>query len=355
MPRSIDMPRPIRILLTGQDAFTYNRTQVLLAGLKEIGVELIYMPIKSRRTFDKTEFEQLSKTVDYVYIPPFRHSDVKYIKRMSHAPVVFDALISKYLTRTIDHGKWWTAWEKKWRDKVAFKHSDVIIMDTEAHKRYIVDLYKLNPDKVIVVPVGVDTALFQPRPHETGDVFKVGFYGGFIPLQGVDKIVKAAHLLKDEPTIRFEVIGKGPDYKKVMKLVSSLNVKNIDFLGWVPYDELNAHINSYDLCLGIFGDSLKADLVVPNKIFHYAALKKCIISKDTLGLREIFVNEENIILTQNDPNSIAECILKYKQNGKRLKEVAINAFELITRDFNQEKIAHHFIEQVRRTLPIDLP
>ncbi|MFT6867188.1 MAG: glycosyltransferase involved in cell wall biosynthesis [Cyclobacteriaceae bacterium] len=336
----------MKILLTGKDDFTYNRTRVLIAGLERLpGIELIYFPIQTRRHFDRKKFTKLSSECDLIYIPPFRHSDVKFIKKYAVCPVVFDALISKYLTRTIDHGKWWTAWEKSARDRIAFKQSDYILMDTEAHRKYIIERYKLDPECVLALPVGVDTNLFKPQSVNTQkDVFTVGFYGGFIPLQGVDKIVEAANLLKEHADIRFEIIGKGPRYKNVMALAKKLDSQNINFLGWVPYEELNNRINSFDLCLGIFGDSLKADLVVPNKLYHYSAMQKCTITKDTVGIREVFEPAENIVLTYNNSESIAKSILSIKMDNVKRKVIAENAYVLMQTKYNQDQIAQRFLD-----------
>lgn len=336
----------MKILLTGKDDFTYNRSRVLIAGLEKMpNVELVYFPIEKRKHFDCKRFTQISSECDLIYIPPFRHSDVKFIKKIATCPMVFDALISKYLTRTIDHGKWWTAWEKSIRDSVAFRHSDYILMDTESHRQYIIDRYKLDPQRVFALPVGVDTHLFKPH-HSTlpKDHFVVGFYGGFIPLQGVDKIVKAADLLKNHSDIRFELIGKGPMYNRVTSLARKLQADNIDFLGWVPYEELNNRIDAFDLCLGIFGKSLKTDLVVPNKLYHYSALRKCTITKDTVGIREVFQPNENILLTGNDPEIIAENILAIKQNDEMRNEIANNAYDLMQTDYNQDRIAEMFFK-----------
>ena len=341
----------MKILITGKDKFTYNRTQVLLRGLEQTkGVELIYYPIVSKKSFNTAEFSRLSEQADFVYIPPFRHSDVKFIKKYSKAPVVFDALISKYLTRTIDHKKWWTAIEKKWRDRVAFKHSDLIVMDTEVHANYIRETYPFTKNKVISVPVGVDTSLFHPAKRGTNAIYKVGFYGGFIPLQGVEKIVESAHCLREHKDIRFEIIGKGPDSEKVSRLAKKLKINNIDFIGWVPYDQLNDRINTYDLCLGIFGDSAKADLVVPNKIYHYAALRKCMITKDTLGAREMLENNKNALLIEATAENLAETILMVKENPIAFANLGEAAFRLAHDHYNQEVIAEMFINKVTTAL-----
>ena len=83
----------------------------------------------------------------------------------------------------------------------------------------------------------------------------------FIPLHGIKNIIKAAEILKNHIDIKFKLIGTGFEYEKIKKLTLKLNLKNVNFLGWVEYNDLPKKINELDLCLGIFGDSLKTDLV----------------------------------------------------------------------------------------------
>lgn len=309
-------------------------------------VEVIEYPFTSRKAFDNKRFNELSNAADYVYIPPMRHSDVRFIRKKTSKPIVFDPLISKYLTRTIDHGKWWSAPEKYFRDWIAFKNSDLILMDTEGDKEYIVDKYKLDPNNVQVVPIGVDTSIFKPETARSGDKLVVGFHGGFIPLQGVEKIVKAADLLKSEKDIVFDIVGAGSQYKKIRKLANRLSTSNVNFRGWVNYDEINPIINTFDVCLGIFGDSIKTNLVVPNKVYEYAALRKCIITKDTPAIKEIFSGDENIKLCPSDPQAIADAIMELKSDTKTRLRLAENAFELITGSYDEQGIAGIFLDKI---------
>jgi len=58
-----------------------------------------------------------------------------------------------------------------------------------------------------VLPIGVDVTQFKPVNRSTKPIFSVGFYGGFIPLQGVIHIVEAAQILQTETDIQFNLIG----------------------------------------------------------------------------------------------------------------------------------------------------
>lgn len=343
----------MKILFAAKDDFSYHRTKVLVEGLRAIDdVELQLLTINERNANFAKKLQIASKDVDFVYIPSFRHKDVHWIKKYSAAPVVFDPLISKYLTKVVDFGHWWKAPIKYFLDKQALKTADYILADTEAMRKYYMRKYGLNKGNTGVLPIGFIEKDFpaEKRLPKGSDNFIIGFYGSFVPLQGVDVIVKAAHVLRDQNDIQFVIIGSGYVQKEIDRLVDKLNPGNIVFYGWVKYEELAERISEFDLCLGVFGSSLKADLVVPNKVYHYAAMNKCIISKRCEGIQEVFRNLDNIVLCDADEISLANMILEMKNNWEQRVHVARNAGELIRGTYNEIEIAKRFIEELQRFL-----
>ena len=335
----------MNILFVGKTDFKYNRVAVLIDGLKKIeGVNLSFYRITSHSKFDRNAFLELEAQADYVYIPPFRHRDVAFIKRMSTKPLVFDPLISKYLTKD-DFGHFWKLPFKYFLDKIPFSKCDILISDTACHKHYFAKQFNIPSDKIHVLPIGVSTdSFYRSQPVKTEDgIFKVGFYGTFVPLQGTDKIMEAAHKLKDHADIRFEIIGGGYRFQQAMKLVKKWKLSNVHFQGVLKYDELNAQLNQFDLCLGIFGDSKKADYVIPNKIYHYASVGKCILTKNSDGIRELFTDDKDIVLTSTEPDDIANTILRLKADRKKVETIGENAFQLITQQYNEVEIARKFL------------
>ena len=191
---------------------------------------------------------------------------------------------------------------------------------------------------------------FSPALKKQTDIFSVGFYGGFIPLQGVLKIIETAELLQSDSSIKFHLIGTGFQYKEMQELVKSKGLKNVIFEGWISYDDLSTHINSYDVCLGIFGETPKAKLVIPNKIYHYAAMGKPIITMKTDAISEVFSDRNNILLTTNKPFDIKEAILSLKENNQLKEKLGENALQLIQKDMNEVKIAERFVAIIKAKL-----
>ncbi len=337
----------MKLLFVGKTNFQYNRDLILLNGLKrreDVSVDTFQIKRRDWKTFK--EIEKLSREVDFVVVPSFRHKDVAYVKLASKVPVVFDPLISKYMTRVLDYGVKWKGPHKYLVDWLAFYWPDILIWDTKSHQDYLKKKYRLKKPMAPIY-IGADTTLFYPLARKSNEKIVVGFYGSFNPLQGIDKIVKAAHLLKDFPSIQFKIIGTGSTYKSVRKIADELQTSNIEFLPNVSYDDLNSAINEFDICLGVFGTSYKTDVVIPNKIYHYAAAKKCIITKDTIGVKELFQNDLNICLIDNNAKELSEAILALSQDKQRRENMASEAYRLITKNYNQDKIAEMFVNFLR--------
>jgi len=165
-----------------------------------------------------------------------------------------------------------------------------------------------------------------------------------VPLQGIPNIIEAANILKSDSSIIFEIIGNGYDMPKTEQLIKKYSLENIILHGTLPYEQLPEKIANFDVALGIFGTSIKTKVVIPNKIYHYSAIKKCTITMDTPAIREIFSDQKNIILTAGKPQDIAKKILYCKENQDITLKIAENAFELISKNYNEQKIAEKFIE-----------
>ncbi len=342
------------ILFAGRYTSDYNRNKIILDGLqKKEGVKVIEYKFRKRKEFDPVKFKSLVEESDFVYCPSFSHKFVRLIKKHSNKPVIFDPLISNYLTKVFDYknvSRWSPrAYKNYLKDKLPFKAVDLLLADTEQHRQYYHKTFGIPLNKIEVLPVGANTSEFQPQEISQNEIFTVGFYGGFIPLQGVRLIIEAAELLKAKE-IQFNLIGTGYQYQEMQDLAKEKQLSNVHFDGWSDYKDLPEKISKFDICLGIFGDTPKAPLVIPNKIYHYAAMGKPIITMDSAAIREVFTQEENIVLIGNNGKSIAEAILELKHNSEKRKQLANNARKLAEQSFSEDKIAEKLIGYAKKLL-----
>mgnify|MGYP003342862166 FL=1 len=265
------------------------------------------------------QFIRLASHVDAVWVTEGGHRLVPFLKlftSMAGKPLIFDPFISRYNTRVEDR-RWHSpnslqAWVCKWQDWSSCSMANYLVFDTLDHQRYFFSRYGLKKP-FSVLEIGADEAVFHPRvpPTSSPDNHMVLFFGTYIPLQGAETILNAASILTTNPGISFIMVGEGQEHQRILSLASEKKISNVRFENFEPPENLASRIAQADVCLGIFGDTLKASMVVPNKAVQCAAMGKAIISRRSTAMESYFTDSENILFVPaGDENALAAAILK---------------------------------------------
>ncbi len=223
-------------------------------------------------------------------------------------------------------------WERK-----IYSICEQVWVDTEENKKYFVEKFNLAPEKVKVVYVGAEDCFFCRNDIKKFEEFTVLFYGKYIPLHGLNRIVQAISLMP--LSTKWMFIGKGQLYDTITKDFESL-IKmghQISIVNWVDYENLNSFINGSHVTLGVFGDSKKASRVIPNKLFQAVSAKSVVLTMDSLAVREIF-DEETIFMCKNNPENIKKSLLSIKDNFENAQEIAKKGYEKFNKMAGKQKI-----------------
>lgn len=333
----------------------YPRNQILIKGLEANGVEVkeVYcnpdVGLLNRYTHLTRNYlsgaNDFSATmVGYRFLT--EHSILPLARLLSgikNNKLVYDPFVSLYDTQVLDRktveqnslkAKWYHL-----RDKLSFVIPDIILADTQEHKKYFSNEFNVSESKFKVVYVGADDSIFHPTdtatPEGKSKNFNVLFYGWFIPLHGVKHIITAAKILEKYPDIKFTIIGHGTTYDRDITLAKSIELKNIVFEREVPYNILPGYISKSDVCLGIFGDTPKAKRVIPNKAYEALAMERPLITGDSPAVREILTNRKDSILCEMaNPMALAESILTLKSDNDLRQRVGHNGYMLFKKRFS---------------------
>ena len=317
----------------------YARNRVLLKGLKEnnVGVSKCQTGLKNKsaRLDLINKFKYNNNDFDCVLVG---YSDSRWVvplaKRLTKKPIVWDAFYSLYdswiYDKKLRSSISWRAIYYWWLDYKCCKLSDLILVDTEEHRKYFKNTFFVSDKKIKASPVGTDEAVFYPRAVKRNDnLFKIFFLGKFIPLQGVSYIVKAAAVLEKYSDIKFQIVGRGQTYQAVRQLAGELKIGNIEFVDPVPYEKIPEYLQATDICLGIFGDTNKTLRVIPNKVYEAVALAKPVITAATPAIKELFTDQEDILLCERaNPGDLVEKILELKNNKDLREKIAANGYEV---------------------------
>lgn len=199
-------------------------------------------------------------------------------------------------------------------DKITLSYGDHIVCDTKAHSEYFHTEFDAPYKKLCVLYLQADTKIYFPmqlqRPPHLRDKYIVLYFGSVLPLQGCDIVLQAMKNLADKKSLYFYFIGpiNTKQYKEQIPLSD-----NIEYINWLPQEELAKYINYADLCLaGHFNTSIeKAKRTIPGKAYIYQAIKKPMILGDNPANHELFNNDPNAVFVEmGNAAALANTILK---------------------------------------------
>jgi len=170
------------------------------------------------------------------------------LKKITRTPLVFDTYVSLYDTNQ-DRGVHQNPLLSRLFyniDKYNCHFSDMVLQDTNQNINYFHEIFHIPKNKFRRLLIGAEDDLFYPQTVTDSDFnfnsdfnsglnktpeekFKILFYGTYIPLHGIQYIIKAAQILESE-NIEFKLIGKGQTFPEIKNLKEELNLSNVEFI-----------------------------------------------------------------------------------------------------------------------------
>lgn len=235
-------------------------------------------------------------------------------RQLTRKPIMLDAFLSIYDTLCFDRcyfTPYSLAGQLAFRlDRASCALADLVVLDTQAHADYFCRTFGVPPTKLRSLFVGCDERIFYPYSNDSTSSL-VLFYGSFLPLQGIDVIIRAAKLLEAAPKIRFRIIGKGMEYARIRHLADRLDVQNVEFRLPVPLSQLPNEIAQAAVCLGgHFSTIDKATRVIAGKTFQCLAMGKPTVVGDNTANRELLTpGYDAWFCPMGNPEALASAIL----------------------------------------------
>jgi D-inositol-3-phosphate glycosyltransferase len=140
--------------------------------------------------------------------------------------------------------------------------ADCIVASTLEEKNNLVRLYGSQPEKVRVIPGGVDLDLFHPTDREKArndldleEYRRVLLFAGRLqPFKGLDLLLHAMTYLPNHGITQLLIVGgnagKTDELVKMNALVSELGIGSmVTFVGAVEHEKMPTFYNAADICI----------------------------------------------------------------------------------------------------------
>ena len=238
----------------------------------------------------------------------------------------------------------------------AIKRTDL----TVCTNRYVLKIIKENvkPKREYILYPGIDISYFKKMNEKFKGKEKNEYIlltvANLVKRKGIDTVLRALNILKDEFDFKYYVIGKGPEEKNLKNLARELGLQDkVFFLGELDEEKFKY----YKIC-DIF--------LMPSKflkeersfegfgiVFLEASFfKKFLIGAKTGGIPEAIKDGETGILIEDpdDYKKLSEIIRDYFKNPEKYEKIKENAYKRLLKEFEIKKIISDYEEKLAQIL-----
>ncbi|MCF8329438.1 MAG: glycosyltransferase family 4 protein [Crocinitomicaceae bacterium] len=221
------------------------------------------------------------------------------------------------------------------------------------------DIASRFPSKrIYYLPNGVDTSFYDSQKVLAGDFrerngFKTTdfliFYGGILGhAQGLEVVLNAANLLKDQRHVHFILQGTGPEQEQLLQLKANLDLKQVHFFEPVQKKEMPSIIKSIDVAIIPLKKLLLFEGAIPSKVYEALAMKKPLLLGVSGEAKRHFIDKAKAGLYFEPENheDLAGQIISLVENPQECLIMGENARNYVSNNFDRDKIAKEFLAQL---------
>ncbi|RMG46677.1 MAG: glycosyltransferase WbuB [Acidobacteria bacterium] len=167
------------------------------------------------------------------------------------------------------------------------------------------------PEKVLFVPNGVDDWMLEAgeRPvPERPDRFRVVYCGAHGRWNGLDQILEAAELLREDP-VEFVFIGDGDERARLEERARRAGLDHVRFVGAVPKREAFEQLRAASANVVVTWRHPFQRMVLANKIFDYLAAGRPVIVAAEGEMAELVRRAGcGLVTPPEDPPALARAV-----------------------------------------------
>jgi glycosyltransferase involved in cell wall biosynthesis len=245
----------------------------------------------------------------------------------------------------------------QYAEDFAYKHADKVVSLLPKAKEYMINR-GMSPDKFKYIPNGIDISSWRssmPLPSKHTQIlnklkqqnkFIVGYAGEHGRASTLEYLIKAAGLLNNNSKIQFVLVGKGPEKKRLQKIVEINDYQNVNFLPPIPKSSIPKLLSIVDiLYIGLNQQPLFRFGVSPNKLFDYMMSVKPIIYAIDAGNNPVNDIKCGLTIPPENPQAIVDAILYlYHLPLEKIKDMGKKNKIYIEKHHNYKNLAKEFLE-----------
>ena len=150
---------------------------------------------------------------------------------------------------------------------------------------------------------------------------------------------------EQNPNIKLLIVGGGPSYDKLQKLVIKKKLESkVILTNFKPQKEIPKYISLANLCINPFQINYVTNRILPTKILEYFACEKPVISTPLAGTKELLPDESFGILYSTSKDFI-KIMSNLLSDENRLKQLGKQAYQYVQKNHNWDVLSDQLLEK----------
>jgi glycosyltransferase involved in cell wall biosynthesis len=212
------------------------------------------------------------------------------------------------------------------------QNASKILVSNEGTKSIVSEYYNVIPEKISIVPNGIDLSKFYTK----APLKQVIFSGVMYYHRGIDILLEAVkQIIKVIPDVKFIFLGSGPELSKLKEISLKNNIgQNVIFEGWIDREKIPHYLAESAIGIGPLRATEVTKNALPIKVLEYMASSLPIIAwKDTLP-NDVLKNDYNGYFVTSI-QELSEKIIFLLENEEKRKKLGMNSKEMVKKfDWN---------------------
>jgi glycosyltransferase involved in cell wall biosynthesis len=213
----------------------------------------------------------------------------------------------------------------------------------------------VDREKIEVIPNGADLGVYmrddlQPRYRSVlgGDGrFLVTFVGTHGVATGLDQILDAAELLRDDPRFAFAFVGEGAERDRLIESARARGLTNVVFHRAVPKDDVPSVYASSDACIVCLKALPFLEKFIPSKVFEIIASGKPVIAALGGEAADIVREAGHVVVAPGDAEAIARELRALIDEPGRVEGMVTTGRAYVAAHFDRGMLARRYLDVFR--------
>jgi len=275
--------------------------------------------------------------------------EVKKLHPKSHLCVEINSLIHCERLKNLPPRSFWVR-----REASLINKADSIMVVTGWLRDQLVAC-GVPAEKILVNPNGANLQHFSPRDRDIKaaaraklcipeSAFVFGYVGGMETFRKLPLMVRQMkEVLEEEELVHLVIAGDGEDRPEIDRVLCTMSVPiraRIHLTGSVPYQSVPDLISTFDCALFPYTNPY----VSPLKLFEYMAAHKPVIGPDIPGVREVFKEQEHVLLVDQKKRNLKQAARFLLDHRDAADEMAAKGRDFVMKNYTWDKNAERLFD-----------